>query len=78
MKRQDDKIHKVLIVETKGALYAQNEAFKDRKAFVEGQFLKQNEEKFGYKRFDYLYLEDSLSDSERINKTNNIIEQFFA
>ena len=78
VKRQDDKIHKVLIVETKGALYAQDEAFKDRRAFVEGQFLRQDEEKFGYRRFDYLYLEDSLSDSERINKTNDIINQFFA
>ena len=78
VKRQDDKIQKALIVETKGSLYAQDEAFKDRKAFVEGQFLKQNEEKFGYKRFDYLYLEDSLSESERINKTNEIINKFFA
>ena len=77
VKRQDDKIHKVLIVETKGALYAQDEAFKDRRAFVEGQFLRQNEEKFGYRRFDYLYLEDSLSESERINKTNDIINKFF-
>ncbi len=78
VKRRDDKIHKVLIVETKGALYAQDAAFKDRRAFVEGQFIRQNEEKFGYRRFDYLYLEDSLSDSERINKTNDIINQFFA
>ena len=78
IKRKDDKIHKVLIVETKGALYAQDEAFRDRRAFVEGQFLKQNEEKFGYRRFDYLYLEDSWSDSERINKTNDIINKFFA
>ena len=78
IKRKDNKIHKVLIVETKGALYAQDEAFRDRRAFVEGQFLKQNEEKFGYRRFDYLYLEDSLSDSERINKTNDIINKFFA
>lgn len=78
VKRKDDQIHKALIVETKGALYAQDEAFKDRRAFVEGQFLKQNEEKFGYRRFDYLYLEDSLSESERINKTNDIINKFFA
>ena len=77
IKRKDDKIHKVLIVETKGALYAQDEAFRDRRAFVEGQFIKQNEEKFGYRRFDYLYLEDTLSDSERINKTNDIINKFF-
>ena len=78
VKRKDDRIHKALIIETKGALYAQDEAFKDRRAFVEDQFLKQNEEKFGYRRFDYLYLEDSLSDSDRINKTNDIINKFFA
>ena len=78
VKRKDNKIHKALIVETKGALYAQDESFKDRRAFVEEQFLKQNEEKFGYKRFDYLYLEDSLSENERINKTNDIINKFFA
>lgn len=77
VKRKDNKIHKALIVETKGALYAQDEAFRDRRAFVEGQFLKQNEEKFGYRRFDYLYLEDSLSETERINKTNDIINKFF-
>lgn len=78
VKRKDERIYKALIVETKGSLYAQDEAFRDRRAFVEGQFLKQNEEKFGYRRFDYLYLEDSLTDSERINKTNDIINQFFA
>ena len=76
--RRDGKIHKALIVETKGALYAKDDAFKDRKAFVETQFLQQNNEKFGYRRFDYLYLEDSLKENERINKTNDIINQFFA
>lgn len=78
IKRQDGKIHKALIVETKGGLYAKDEAFQDRKAFVETQFLKQNNDKFGYKRFDYLYLEDSLTESERINKTNDIINHFFS
>lgn len=78
VKRQNGKIHKALIVETKGALYAKDEAFKDRKTFVETQFLQQNNEKFGYRRFDYLYLEDSLKENERINKTNDIINQFFA
>lgn len=78
VKRQDGKIHKALIVETKGGLYAKDEAFQDRKAFVEGKFLQQNNDKFGYKRFDYLYLEDSKTESERINQTNDIINQFFS
>jgi hypothetical protein len=72
-----DKIHKALIVETKGGLYAQDEKFKNRKAFVESDFLKANNQKFGYNRFEYLYLEDTLNDNERITKTNEIITQFF-
>ena len=72
-----DKIHKALIVETKGEIYATDEKFKSRKAFVESEFLKANNDKFGYKRFDYLYLEDTLSETERITKTNEIITTFF-
>ncbi len=72
-----DKIHKALIVETKGEIYATDEKFKSRKAFVESEFLKANNDKFGYKRFDYLYLEDTLSETERITKTNEIITSFF-
>lgn len=72
-----DKIHKALIVETKGEIYAKDEKFKSRKAFVESEFLKANNDQFGYKRFDYLYLEDTLSETERITKTNEIITTFF-
>ena len=72
-----DKIHKALIVETKGEIYATDEKFKSRKTFVESKFLKANNNKFGYKRFDYLYLEDTLSETERITKTNEIITSFF-
>lgn len=78
VQRMEGKIHRVLIVETKGGLYAQDKAFRNRKAFVETEFLRQNNDKFGYRRFDYLYLEDTLTEQERINQTNNIITQFFA
>lgn len=78
VQRKESKIHRALIVETKGGLYAQDEAFRNRKAFVETEFLRQNNDKFGYRRFDYLYLEDTLTEQERINQTNNIITQFFA
>ena len=72
-----DNIHKALIVETKGEIYAKDEKFKSRKAFVESEFLKANNDKFGYKRFDYLYLEDTLNETDRITKTNAIITSFF-
>lgn len=77
IKRKNNEIHKALIVETKGEIYANDDTFKKKKSFVESEFLKANNDKFGYKRFYYLYLEDSLSDTERINKTNDLINQFF-
>lgn len=77
IQRKDNAIFKALIVETKGSIYANDESFKNRKSFVETEFLKANNTKFGYKRFDYLYLEDSLTNNDRINKTNDLIIQFF-
>ncbi|MBO7145820.1 MAG: DEAD/DEAH box helicase family protein [Salinivirgaceae bacterium] len=78
IKRDDNnQIYKALIVETKGEIYAKDEKFKSRKDFVESEFLKANNDKFGYKRFDYLYLEDTLNENERITKTNEIITSFF-
>lgn len=77
LQRKNDRIHKVLIVETKGAIYANEPAFLDRKAFTEGEFLRQNNQKFGYERFEYLYLEDSLSENERLTMTQRKICAFF-
>lgn len=77
IQRKDTKIHKAIIVETKGEIYSNDPLFVDKKNFIESEFIKQNNEKFKYEKFDYLYLKDSLSTSERINKTVNIIERFF-
>lgn len=77
IKRKDGVIHKAIIVETKGRIYANDPTFKDKRTFMENEFTKQNNEKYGYKRFDYLYLEDSLSDSDRIKATHGKICEFF-
>lgn len=77
LNRKDGKIHKAIIVETKGEGYAGKEDFKDKRSFVETVFKDLNNEQFGYHRFDYLYLEDSLSDNERINRTVTAIQRFF-
>lgn len=77
IKRKDGKIHKAIIVETKGDIYANDPTFKDKKTFIETEFSKQNNSAFGYERFDYLYLEDTLSESERISFTNQRICEFF-
>ena len=77
IKRKDGKIHKAIIVETKGDIYKNDPTFKDKRTFMETEFAKKNNEAFGYERFDYLYLEDSLSDSDRIVLTHNKIKDFF-
>lgn len=65
IKRKDGKIHKIIVVETKGEIYAKDPTFKDKKTFMETEFSKQNNTAYGYERFDYLYLEDTLP--ERID-----------
>lgn len=77
IKRKDNKIYKAVIVETKGAIYANDPSFKGKKTFMETEFSKQNNRAFGYERFDYLYLEDSLPENERIRLTRNKIQDFF-
>ena len=75
--RKDGQIHKVLIVETKGKLYSNDPGFTKKRHFIETDFLQRNNERFGYRKFDYLYLEDSMPEKERIVKTMHAIEDFF-
>lgn len=77
VKRKDGKIYKAIIVETKGAIYANDPTFREKRFFMEREFVKQNNEKFQYTRFDYLYLEDSLPEAERIRLTHEKICTFF-
>lgn len=77
IQRRDGKIHKALIVETKGKIYANDPTFKDKRAFVESEFLRQNNAAFGYERFEYLYLEDTMPDKKRIITTHEKICEFF-
>ena len=77
IKRKDGKIHKALIVETKGEIYANDPTFKQKRNFMESAFVRQNNDKFGYNRFDYLYLEDTLEEKDRIVLTLETIKKFF-
>jgi hypothetical protein len=77
IKRKDKSIHKVLLIEAKGTIYAKDEVFKQKKSFVETEFLKLNREKFGYQKFDFLYLEDSKTISQNTVKLNEKINEFF-
>ncbi len=77
IKRKDGRIHKIIVVETKGEIYAKDPIFKDKKTFMETEFSKQNNIAFGYERFDYLYLEDTLPEKDRLTLTHRKICEFF-
>lgn len=77
IQRKGGKIHKAVIVETKGAIYANDPTFREKRQFMESEFVKQNNSRYGYARFDYLYLEDSMTDDDRIRTTNKRVCDFF-
>ena len=77
IQRRDGKIYKAIITETKGQIYANDPAFIDKRTFMETEFSKYNNSAFGYRRFDYLYLEDTLTETERIQITHEKICDFF-
>ena len=77
IKRKDGKIHKAIIVETKGKIYSNDPSFKDKRSFMETEFSKQNNAAFGYERFEYLYLEDTLPEKDRLILIHQKICEFF-
>lgn len=75
--RKDGGIHKVLIIEIKGSGFADQRGFNARRNFMEAEFLKMNNEKFGYERFDYLYLPDSAAMNDNLLSFKAKIDAFF-
>lgn len=73
-RNSDNTINKVIIIETKGEGFAGK--FVPRKQFMEESFIKLNNDKIGYPRFNFLYIEDTLTKEERLQKTINKINTF--
>ena len=73
--RPREQVHKVLIVETKGAGFEQ--AFAGRRRFVESDFLRLNAAQFGYDRFDFLYIREDDSPAQSVAKLAAKIDAFF-
>ena len=71
---KNNQIHKVIIIETKGEGFAAK--FADRRSFM-NEFVKRNNEKFGYPKFSFLYIEDTLPKAEQDAQTIHAINQFF-
>ena len=75
IKRNGEKqIDKVIIIETKGEGFAAK--FKERKEFMK-EWVSKNNEQFGYPRFSFLYLQDTLTSEQRREKTLQAIKDFF-
>ena len=53
------------------------ENFKEKKEFMENDFIPQNNKEFGYNRFDFLYLQDDMNDNDLITLTSDKIKKFF-
>lgn len=74
-RNEDGSIHRIIIIETKGEGFAAK--FADRRQFMETEFVHKNNDCFGYERFRFLYLEDTLTKEEREKKTIKAIKDFF-
>ncbi len=78
IRRDGETIRKVLILETKGKGYADQSDFVARRTFVENDFLRFNNEKFGYERFDFLELRDDVPLSQNLTVLSERIRIFFS
>ena len=71
----EGRIDRICIIETKGEVYAAK--FKERLEFMRDVFVPKNNEAFHRKRFQFLYLENTISAEERMAKTLQMIKEFF-
>ena len=78
-RREDGSIDRVLIIETKGQLYAAS--FKDKHDYMTGTFLELNRNREGLPEFDFLYLEadkDNKNLPQLEAETRERIKAFFS
>lgn len=73
-RNSDNTINKIVIVETKGEGFSGK--FIPRRQFMDDVFIKLNNDKFGRERFQFLYIEDTLTKEERLQKTIDKIKTF--
>ena len=77
-RKEDGSIDRVLIIETKGQLYA--DSFKDKKDYMNGIFKELNRNRDGLPHFDFLYLEadkDNKNLPQLEEKARKQIKDFF-
>ena len=74
-RKEDGTINRIAIIETKGEGFAAK--FADRRRFMETEFIRKNNERFGYERFRFIYLEDTLKKEAFMQQTLEVINEFF-
>ncbi len=74
---EDGSFKKIMIVETKGKVFANNPDFVEKRLFVEDFFIRMNNTKAGYNRLTYLYIEDSMENDEMAMMLERSINDFF-
>lgn len=72
VQRKNNEIVKALIIETKGAGFANDISFNEKKEFVKTKFLEINENKF-----NYFYIQDDEDQVKALENLNNVITDFF-
>lgn len=77
VQRKRKAIHKVLVLETKGKGFADQPGFVARRDFVEAHFKRLNNEKFGYRRFDFITLRDDAPMDRNIAALAERMQLFF-
>ena len=75
--RNGDEIGKVLIIETKGALYANDPDFLAKRDYVSNFFVNENNKRFHYEKFRYIYIEDSMDELNIQASIRSAISTFF-
>ena len=69
------KIDRIAIIETKGEGFGAK--FTERRKFMDDVFIPQNNRMFGYDRFRFLYIEDTLPAAARERALSRTISEFF-
>ena len=75
IKRKNKQIHKVMMVETKGAIYASD--FDKKQVYIKEKFIPSNNKQFKYKRFDFVYLKDNVSIERNMLRLEQALNRFF-
>jgi len=77
VQRKKKALHKIMILETKGEGFRHDPKFVEKKNYVSSEFLRLNETKFGYRRFEYLYIPENEPQEKITQLLNDSIVQFF-